>query len=106
MAKHGTEVADGTIIRLYKDIRTISGRLSHYEPSEVSGWLLKMQDEIVAFRGRMASMCDAAVSSTEFEQLCNKFRQQGFEILLGEPLKQPERDLPLAWALIAVKAQR
>lgn len=104
MKQHGTEVADGTIVRLYKDVRTVHERLANYDPAEVLRWLDNMQDEISAFGGRMKSMCESAMSTAAFEQLCNKLRQQKYEIVRDDPLETPDRGVPLAWALIATKS--
>ncbi len=103
MKQHGTEVADGTIVRLYKDVRTIYKRMAHYESTEVLDWLKRMQDEVRAYAGRMASMCESAIDAGAFEQLCDKLRGQNYELLRSEPLVVPGRDLPLAWALVAAK---
>ena len=103
MKQHGTEVADGTIVRLYKDVRTIHNRMANYESTEVLDWLRRMQDEVQAYAGRMASMCESAIDAGAFGQLCDKLRGQNFELLRSEPLAVPGRDLPLAWALVAAK---
>jgi hypothetical protein len=104
MQQHGPDVADGTIVRLYKDVRTIGSRMQNYEPDDVLGWLERMQVEVQAFRGRMASMCDAAIDAKTFERLCQKLQGQGFEMLRNDALEDQDRGLPLAWALVAAKA--
>ena len=101
MRQHGRHVADGTILQLYQDIRNMHDRMQHYEPAEVLNWLDRMQGEIEAFAGRMASMRDAAVDAEAFAELCEKLENQGFGISRREPLVVPERNVPLAWALIA-----
>ena len=103
MTQHGSHVADGTILQLYRDIRHIHGRMRRYEPSEVLGWLKKMQEEIKAYAGRMASMRDVAIDATRFEQVRAALGEKGFEILRAEPLAHPDQDLPMAWALVAKK---
>lgn len=104
MKQYGTHVADGTIVQLYKDVRTMHGRMANYDPAEVIGWLEKMHSEVIAFRGRMASMCGSAIDASTFEQLRDKLREQGFQISLAEALELPDREVPLAWSLVAVKA--
>ena len=103
LMQHGREVADGTILKLYRDVRNIHARMRHYEPSEVLGWLKKMQEEIVAYSGRMASMRDVAIDAGRFEQVCAGLIEKGFEILRAEPLGDADQDSPLAWALVARK---
>ena len=104
MRQHGPDVADGTIARLYKDIRTIHSRMRHYEPSEVLKWLRGMQAEIQAYAGRMASMCNVAIDAQVFERLCATIQDRGYRIVRGEPLAVPDGGLPLAWALVATRA--
>ena len=77
--------------------------MRHYDPPEIKEWLLSLQQEIVSYAGRMASMRGAAIDASQFEQVRDKLVQEGFEILRAEPLAQSEQDLPLAWALIAKK---
>lgn len=103
MMKHGRDVGAGTILKVYRDVRTIHSRMRHYDPSEIKEWLLNLQQEIVAYAGRMASMRDAAIDASQFEQVRDKLLEEGFEILRAEPLAQSEQDLPLAWTLIAKK---
>lgn len=103
MMKHGRDVAAGTILKVYRDVRTMHSRMRHYDPAEIKEWLLSLQQEIVAYAGRMASMRDAAIDASKFGQVRDKLVDQGFEILRAEPLAQSEQDLPLAWALIAKK---
>jgi len=104
MREHGQHVADGTIIRLYKDVRTINGRLQHYDPAEVLGWLKRLEHEAQAYADRMASMCAAALDEAAFRGLYDKLGNRGFRIERAAALEIPERDVPLAWALIASSA--
>jgi len=103
MKKHGREVADGTIVRMYKDVATIHGRLPHYEPSGVLGWLRGMETELEAYADRMASMCAAAIDAKAFARLRDKLESENYTIVRGEPLANAQTVAPLAWALIATK---
>ena len=103
MVKHGREVAAGTILKVYRDVRTIHSRMRHYEPSAIKGWLLKLEQAIVAYAGRMASMCESAIDVEQFTQVRADLIEKDFEILRAEPLTGSEKDLPIAWALIAKK---
>jgi hypothetical protein len=103
MKVHGQGVADGTIIGLYRDIRTIHGSLPNYDPDEISGWLRDIQREMKAYERRMASMCDAAIDASTFARLCNDVRSKNFELVRANALINPERNLPLAWVLVARK---
>ncbi len=103
LAQYGGDVADGTILRLYRDVRTVHDRMRHYEASDVVGWLKKLQDETEAYAGRMASMLDVAIDDARFQQVCTDLTDQGFEILRAEPLASADQAPPLAWVLVAKK---
>jgi ubiquinone/menaquinone biosynthesis C-methylase UbiE len=103
LARYGGDAADGTILRLYRDVRTIHDRMRHYEASDVIGWLNKLQKETEAYAGRMASMLDAAIDDDHFRQLCTDLAEQGFEVLRAEPLASADQASPLAWVLVAKK---
>ncbi len=103
LAQYGGDVADGTILQLYRDVRTIHDRMRHYEASDVVGWLKRLQEETEAYAGRMASMLDVAIDDAHFRQLCTDLTEQGFEILRAEPLASADQASPLAWVLVAKK---
>ncbi len=104
MMRYGREVAAGTILRLYRDVRTIHSRMRHYEPSDVLEWLRKMEHAVEAYAGRMASMREVAIDAERFERLNADLAAKGFEILRAEPLGHPNQELPLAWALHGKRA--
>jgi SAM-dependent methyltransferase len=101
MTRYGRDVAASTIVRVYRDVRTIHQRMKNYEPSAVVGWLEKMQAAIDAYEGRMASMLDVAIDATQFAETCGNLEQRGFEISRAEPLARSPQDLPLAWVVVA-----
>lgn len=103
MTQHGGHVANNAVLRLYNDVADIHERIQHYEPSEVLNWLDRMQGELQAFAGRMASMCDSAIDSNAFERLCEVLRKQSFTTLRAEALADSNQQHPLAWALIAMR---
>ncbi|MGI9233483.1 MAG: class I SAM-dependent methyltransferase [Woeseiaceae bacterium] len=103
MVQYGREVAASTILKIYRDVRTIHGRMRHYEPSAVLGWLEKMKTAIEAYTGRMASMRNAAIDATRFKQLCTDLTDKNFDILRAEPLARSNQDQPVAWVLISKK---
>jgi len=102
--QYGQDVADGTIMKFFQDILKVHGRIQYCDPSEVMGWLNKMQSEVQAFAGRMASMCDVAIDADVFEELCERTRAQEFNILRGNSLTNAEDDVAYAWALVAARA--
>jgi len=103
MKKYGRDVADGTVVRLYKDVAAVHGRLQNYEPSEVLSWLQGMQKELEAYAERMASMCNAAIDADTFAKLRDGLQHKGYEIDRAEPLQNNATGVPLGWALIATR---
>jgi ubiquinone/menaquinone biosynthesis C-methylase UbiE len=104
ITQHGTHVAGDLVTRLYDDVATIHEQMPQYEPSEVLNWLNRMEVELQAFAGRMASMRDAAIDSNTFERLCEGLRRQAFTTIRAEALAEPDQPLALAWALIAIRS--
>lgn len=105
MQTHGRHVADDTILRLYTDVRTMHERIQHYEAADVLNWLAAMQREVDAYEGRMRSMCEVAIDSTDFDVACNTLRNAGFELVQYGPLAASSDAMPLAWALVARRVE-
>jgi len=103
MKQYGEHVAGDTVARLYSDVGRIHSEIQQYEPSEVLGWLDRMDGELDTYIGRMSSMCQAAIDSDTFEQVCARLRSQGYATKRAEQLTAADQDLPLAWVLIATK---
>lgn len=103
MTQYGKHVAGDTVMRLYEDVGRIHERIQHYEPSDVLNWLSRMDDELQAFAGRMASMCGAAIDSKTFDRLCEGLRRRDYTVLRAEALTASDQQLPLAWVLVAVR---
>ena len=101
MRQHGREVADGAVLKLYTDVREMTARLPNYDEGEVAEWLQRMRGEFLAYEGRMASMCEAAIDENAFMTLCTEIEAAGFELLRNEALLNAGTGVPLAWALIA-----
>ena len=104
MKRYGTGVADGTVVRLYKDVAAIHGRLPNYDLGEVIGWLRGMEGELDAYAERMNAMCDAAIDAQSFSDWRGRLEQSGFGIDRAEPLKDHTVAEPLGWVLIATKS--
>ncbi len=102
--QHGQHVADGTIMKFFSDILKVHSRIQYHDPLEVLNWLNKMQTQVQAFAGRMASMCNVAIDANVFDTLCERLRAQKFEILRSNPLTDPQDDVTYAWVLVAARA--
>lgn len=101
MAEYGEEVAGGTIARLYSDVGQIHSKLPNYDAGEVLGWLSTMDAELEAYKGRMTSMLDAAVTHSTFDTLRGDLIAAGLTPTTAAPLIAKDGDLPLAWVLVA-----
>lgn len=104
MARYGRDVAADTILRVYRDVRTIHQRMQHYDGASVVGWLEKMGDAIDAYEGRMASMLKVAIDPSEFGRVVDDLENSGFEMQRADTLAHSQDALPLAWALIAKRS--
>ena len=103
MNTFGEHVAGDTVLMLYQNVDRINKRIMHHDPDEVIGWLERMQGELVAYCGRMRSMCNAALDAADFAALEESLRQSGFAIDRSEPLSVSDTSLPIAFAIIATK---
>lgn len=103
LTQHGTHIADETVMRLNEDIGRIHENIQRYDPSEVLDWLNRMDGELQAYAGRMASMCESAIDSETFGRLCDGLRGQAFTTIRAAALAEPAEQPPLAWALIATR---
>ena len=103
MREFGNDVADSTILRLYRDVREIHANMQRYDAEDVLAWLDQMRDELVSYHGRMESMCNVAIDENQFENVQARVADDGFEILRADILAQSDRELPLAWILVAKK---
>ncbi len=101
--KYGPHVAGDTVAKLVDDVVRINRRLANYEPREVLGWLRRMQGELEAYAGRMASMQQAALDEKAFRRISERLASEGFELPQSEALVPAGAALPLAWALVAVR---
>jgi len=101
LAKHGEQVAGGTVASLYADVARIHGRLPNYDPDEVLAWLARMESELEAYAGRMSGMQRAALDDAGFQAACDALRQRGCRIDEAGPFSVPEQERALAWAVLA-----
>lgn len=99
--QHGEGIAGGTLATLHRETDRIYGRIMHHDLDEVLQWLQRMSDELVAYKGRMQSMSDAASSPSAFEALATGLGDKGFDILQSAPLRDDAGGNDIAWQLVA-----
>jgi SAM-dependent methyltransferase len=100
LQKHGEDAAGGTLATLYRETDRIYGRIMHHDLDEVLRWLDRMSDELIAYKGRMQSMCDAANAEPKFAELAENLASQGFDVSTSEALRD-EGGQAVAWRLVA-----
>jgi ubiquinone/menaquinone biosynthesis C-methylase UbiE len=103
MRQYGTDVAAGTVSRLYNDVGNIHQNMPAYDPNEVLNWLGKMDAELAAYISRMKSMCDCAISEHKLEEITEKLSDIGFEIQISDKFYATGMADPMAWSLVAKK---
>ncbi|MDJ0748728.1 MAG: class I SAM-dependent methyltransferase [Woeseiaceae bacterium] len=102
--EYGDAVAGGTLSTLYDDVARIHSRMPHYEPDDVLGWLATMNDEVDAYAGRMESMLSTAADASAFERIRAHLERDNFKIDQAGQFVVSDSNLPLAWILIATRA--
>jgi SAM-dependent methyltransferase len=100
--EHGHGVADDTIRRLYCDVGDIHNSIQNYTPDEVIEWLQRMDMELEAFAGRMASMCVAAMDESDIRAVTKGLVDNGLVVEGASTIGLPG-DRPLAWSVIAYR---
>ena len=101
MREQGEQVAEGLVARLYNDVADIHQQIARYESAAVLSWLDAMEGEIAAYAGRMNSMCDAAIDSKRFDDMCRQLIAGGWQVCSAMPLEARGDAEPLAWGLVA-----
>ncbi|MFT5572631.1 MAG: SAM-dependent methyltransferase [Cryomorphaceae bacterium] len=100
----GGEIAGGLPRNLYKDVASITGKLTNYHPDDVLPWIDSMQIEIKAYRNRMQSMLEASLDEQQFSEICSEITDHGFELQDNAALLDQQTQLPLAWVIRARKS--
>lgn len=72
-----------------------------YALEDVMGWLTGMQSEIDAYKGRMASMRNAALDEAVCQSLLSVFESAGYSPASPTPLHFGDEPHPAAWILKA-----
>ena len=101
VSKYGPGVASGMVARLRNDTEQVRQRLPSYDLNDVMTWLGQFNEELLAYRGRMKSMTEAAIDQPRLEGIAAKLSASGFSVTEMKPLID-ETDLnQLAWWLVA-----
>ncbi len=101
----GKGIASGLLFRLYTDVGYMYQRLSAYDPKEVFNWIDLMAGELDSYAGRMTSMSNAALTSSQFDEIEERLLVRGFSIGLRDSLVVGDPPKPAAWLMIARRSQ-
>ncbi len=101
VSKYGAGVASGMIVRLRNDTEQIRQRLPNHDLNDVMTWLGQFNEELLAYRGRMKSMTEAAIDQHGLEDVVANLSASGFTITETKPLIDATDQNQLAWWLVA-----
>ena len=99
----GGGVAGGFVAWLYREVSRIHERIQYHDPDEVLAWIDTVDAEVHAYTARMSAMVAAAIDRPGFEQIVGHLRANGFDLKIAETLSPGKGELPLAWAVAAVR---
>ena len=103
LQRWGKGVASETLLRIYRDIGHMYGRLSAYDADEMFHWVEVMLADLNSYAGRMSSMLDAALDETKFEGLVTDLNECGLRPAFKDRLFFGQQNQPSAWVLVAEK---
>jgi SAM-dependent methyltransferase len=86
---------------LFTGAADLFARRQAYALEDITGWLDGMQHEIDAYKGRMASMKQAALDEQTCEAILDIFGKAGYEPSPPKPLHFGNETEPAAWILKA-----
>lgn len=101
VSKYGAGVASGMVVRLGNDTEQIRQRLPNHDLNDVMTWLGQFDEELLAYRGRMKSMTEAAIDQHRLEGIAAELSASGFSITEMKPLMDETDNSQLAWWLVA-----
>ncbi len=99
LARWGKGAAGGLLDRLYSDIAQMYPRMSSYDPAEVLQLLERMEQELEAYRGRMASMCEVAFDAEALDTIIAQLDTTRFSVESKQVLTAGRESAPCAWVL-------
>ncbi len=84
---------------LYSGTIDLFNRRKAYSLADIIGWLDGMQGEIDAYKGRMHSMQQAALSAKDANNILAVFSRSGFEVEAPQKFYLTDDNKPAAWIL-------
>ena len=103
MQAYGEDIAGGTVARLYADVGRIHSGLPKFSADEVMPWIRSMQEELSAYRGRMASMLSAALDKEALQTSADRIGDLGLVVEVADAMYPEAGSDSLGWILTARK---
>jgi SAM-dependent methyltransferase len=101
VARESDATAMQFLRQVRRDLLIMLARRQAYAPEDVFGWLDKVENEIAAYRHRMASMLAAARSAAQIDQVAAIFRAAGCEVEPPRRVLAGSGAASIGWALRA-----
>ncbi len=95
---------NGLHAQLYTGFRHLFEQRQHYQPQDILLWLAKSKDALDTAFIRLESMCMAALSGDQINEVKGQLEAEGLAALEIEPFATPNNSLPIAWAITATRA--
>lgn len=105
MTEFGIAAAGGFVHKLYNDMADVHEKFAHYVLSDVLRWLINVEIELIAYKGRMTAMLEASLDEAQFTEIKHKFKSSNFNINVADKLFSPGNHRPLAWVFSARSQQ-
>jgi SAM-dependent methyltransferase len=100
----GDEALGGLARRFYDDIARIYPRMGHYDMTELIDWLQGLDEELVAYRERMAAMLGAGLAPETVQGIVERLSRSGWTLHRQEGLRVGAEDAPFAHAITLTRA--
>lgn len=89
------------VASVYRDLAHMYPRLPNYTPQDVFDWLDRMSSEFDSYRGRMASMLDAARDEQGILDIAARLESAGLSVCECRKLGMGADNADAAWVLVA-----
>lgn len=98
-----SEQTVGLATHLYNGTLEMFSRRKAYSADDITGWLDGVAHEMQAYKGRMASMKQAALNKPQAAGIMNVFSEAGFSVEPPKTLSLETSGAPAAWILRAIR---
>ncbi|GAB3018800.1 class I SAM-dependent methyltransferase [Bowmanella dokdonensis] len=97
LQRFGPGVAGGIVLQFYRDLGQMFNNMQAYELTAILDWLDRMEQELLSYRQRMASMLGAAMDAGQITQTAQQLETCGLKVEKCSPIESEQGIL--AWHL-------